>query len=203
MGNQVNEGQPMNNSKFTRPPLNVALTAWKECLESQGLPAATLWIFAENLCIEPSVSTPGSFRFGYQTRFTPPDEDALEIAYDQFSETPARIVFYRLGSANQKSVCILLCDPWFEDKTARDGFIQRDEWKISLRPGHPGEIEEVTDLKRWVHRVRRDRAFHDFDFSMSLEAIDEIKMHGRPLMPYERMAQKMLGRLRRILGQQE
>jgi hypothetical protein len=54
-----------------------------------------------------------------------------------------------------------------------------------------------------VRRVRRDRAFHDFDFGMALETIDEIKFHGRPLLPYERMAQKMLGRLRRILGQQD
>ena len=29
----------------------------------------------------------------------------------------------------------------------------------------------------------------------------EIKFHGRPLLPYERMAQKMLDRLRRMLGQ--
>ena len=193
----------MNNSQLSRPPLEVVLAAWKECLEGQGLPSTSQWIFAENICIEPSMAAPGSFRVGYQTRFTPPDEDALEIAYDHFCETPARIVLYRLGSANQKSVCVLLCDPWFEGKTARDGFILRDEWKISLRPGHPGEIEEVTDLKRWVRRVKHDRAFHDFDFSMSLTTIDEIKLNGRPLLPYERMAQKMMGRLRRVLGQPE
>jgi hypothetical protein len=97
----------------------------------------------------------------------------------------------------------LLCDPWFEERTALDGFERRDDWKISFRPGHAGDIEEVTELTRWVRRVRRDRAFHDFDFGMALETIDEIKFHGRPLLPYERMAQKMLGRLRRILGQQD
>jgi hypothetical protein len=98
-------------------------------------------------------------------------------------------------------VCILLCDSWFEEKTARDGFLPRDDWKISFHPGHPGDIEEVTELTRWVRRVKRDRAFHDFDFGMALETIDEIKIHGRPLLPYERMAQKMLNRLRRMLGQ--
>jgi hypothetical protein len=36
---------------------------------------------------------------------------------------------------------------------------------------------------------------------LALETIDEIKIHGRPLLPYERMAQKMLNRLRRMLGQ--
>jgi hypothetical protein len=162
-----------------------------------------LWIFSENLCIEQSRATPGSFRVGFQTKFTPPDDDALEIAYDQFSETDARIVFYRLGSVPKKSVCILLCDPWFEEKNPSDGFERRDDWKISFRPGHPGDIEEVTDLTRWVRRVKNDRAFHDFDFGMALETVDEIRTHGRPLLPYERMAQKMLGRLRRILGQPE
>jgi hypothetical protein len=191
----------MSNQGFTRPPLPTALAAWKENLAGRGLPAEQLWIFAENLCIEPSRTTPGSFSFGFQTKFSPPDADALEIAYDHFSESPARIVFYRLGSAGNKSVCILLCDPWFEEKNTRDGYERRDDWKISFRPGHAGEIEEVTDLKRWVRRVKHDRAFHDFDFSMALETIDEIKIHGRTLMPYERISQRMLNRLRTMLGQ--
>src|ERR1700748_499155 len=110
----------MSKNKYTRPPLNVALTAWKECLESRDLPTETLWVFTENLCIEASAATAGGSKFSFQTKFTPPDEDALEIAYDHFSETPARIVFYRLGTAGNKSVCILLCDSWFEDKTAKD-----------------------------------------------------------------------------------
>ena len=191
----------MSNQGLTRPPLTAALAAWKENLAGHGLPADQLWIFAENLCIEPSLATPGSFSIGFQTKFSSPDADALEIAYDHFSETPARIVFYRLGSAGNKSVCILLCDPWFEEKNSRDGYERRDDWKISFRPGHPGDIEEVTDLKRWVRRIKRDRAFHDFDFSMALETIDEIKVHGRPLVPYERLSQRMLNRLRTVLGQ--
>ena len=131
----------------------------------------------------------------------PLDDEAVDIAYDHFCETEARIVFYRLGTAAEKSVCLLLCDSWFEERTARDGFERHDRWKISFRPGHAGDLEEITELPRWVRRVRRDRAFHDFDFSMALETIDEIRMHGRPLLPYERLAQKMLDRLRRMLGQ--
>jgi hypothetical protein len=191
----------MSRNKFIRPPLSAALAAWQACLAGHGLPAEPLWIFSENLCIEHSRTAPGSFHFGFQTKFTPPDDDALELAYDHFCETDARMVFYRLGSANKKSVCILLCDSWFEERTERDGFERRDEWNLSFRPGHAGDIEEVTDLKRWVRRVRRERAFHDFDFGMALETIDEIRFHGRPLLPYERMAQQMLNRLRRILGQ--
>ena len=192
----------MNTTRFNRPALDEAVTAWQGCLARHGLPAEPLWIFSENLCIERSSTTPGSFRYGFQTKFTPPDDDALDIAYDHFSETDARIVFYRLGSAPKKSVCILLCDPWFEGKTALDGFERRDDWGISFRPGHAGEIEEITDLTRWVRRVKHDRAFHDFDFGMALETINEIKTHGRSLVPYERMAQNMLGRLRRMLGQE-
>lgn len=186
-----------------RPTLDEAMKTWKSCLSEHQLPAETLWIFSENLCIERSPSVPGSFKVGFQTRFTPTDDLAVDIAYDHFCETDSRIVFYRLGTAQNKSVCILLCDTWFEERTAADGFVRRDNWKISFRPGHAGEIEEITELARWVRRVRHDRAFHDFDFGMTLETVDEIKIHGRPLLPYERMAQRMLGRLRRVLGQPE
>src|SRR5665213_2698163 len=109
----------MSNQKISRPPLDEALAAWKDCLGSHGMSSEPLWIFSENLCIEHSRAAPGSYRFGFQTKFTPPDEDALEIAYDHFSETDARMVFYRLGSVPKKSVCILLCDSWFEGKNAR------------------------------------------------------------------------------------
>jgi hypothetical protein len=191
----------MKTPAFNRPPLHEALVAWRNCLARYDLPSVPAWIFAENLCIERSPTVPGSLRFGFQTKFTPPDDDALEIAYDAFCETGERIVFYRLGSVPGKSICILLCDAWFEEKNTVDGFERRDDWGISFRPGHAGEIEEIRELTRWVRRVPHDRAFHDFDFGMSLATIDEIKLHGRPLLPYERMAQKMLNRLRRVLGQ--
>jgi hypothetical protein len=191
----------MNAPKYTRPALDDAMAAWRKCLAARGLPAETRWIFSENLCIERSPTVPGSLRLGFQTKFTPPDEEALDIAYDHFSDTDARIVFYRLGSAANQSVCILLCDSWFEEKTALEGFERRDDWKLSFRPGHTGDIEEITDLKRWVRRIRHDRVFHDFDFGMSLATIEEIRLYGRALMPYERMAQHMLLRLRRMLGQ--
>ena len=192
----------MSNQKFTRPPLADALAAWKQCLADHDLPTEMVWIYAENLCIEPSRATPGSFRIGFQTRFSPPPDDAIETAYDHFGESNERVVFYRLGSVGKRSVCILLCDAWFEERNARDGFARVDEWRVSFHPGHAGEIEEITELSRWLRRVKRDRAFHDFDFSMSLETIQELRAHGRTLVPYERFAQKMLNRLRRVLGQE-
>jgi len=192
----------MSKPTFARPSLSVALSAWRECLTKSGLPSEPLWIFTENLILEPGANA-DDFRTSFQTRFTPPDDDSLEIAYDIFSETDARIVFYRLGTAGNRSVCILLCDPWLDKRDAEDGFILRDEWKISFRPGHAGNIEEVTDLTRWVRRIKRGRDFQDFDFGMALATIDEIKLHGRSLMPYERMAEKMIGNLRRKLGQPE
>jgi hypothetical protein len=190
----------MKQPKFTRPPLNEVLAAWEKCLVARGLPPQTRWIFAENFCIEPLAGEPEKFQLHFQTRFTPPDGDALEIAYDRFGETGARMVFYRLGSAGGKSVAALLCDPWLERRGPAEGFERRDDWGVSFFPGAPGEIEEVTDLSRWLKRVRGGRAFDDFDFAMSLQTIDEIKIHGRQLEPYERFAEQMLNRLRRVLG---
>jgi len=190
----------MSEVKMNRPKLEAALAAWKKCLAHHNLPAQTHWIFAENLCFETAPETPEDFTIGFQTKFTAPAEDALEIAFDQFGETDARMVFYRLGSSPRGSVCILLCDPWFEGKGRDEGFERHDEWGLSFYPGQPGDIEEITDLSRWLRRLRRDRAFHDLDFAMSLATIDEIKIHGRTLQPYERFADTMLNRMRRVLG---
>jgi hypothetical protein len=186
---------------FKRPNLSEALDAWKKLLAERGFATDLTWIFQENLCLEKLQMQPGRFHFGYQTKFTPPPEDALEVAFDQFAETSARLVFYRLGGAPGKSICILLCDPWFENKGGNDGYMRRDDWKISFHPGQKDTIEEVTDLTRWLRRVKRDRAFHDLDFCMALTTIDEVKSYGRPLAPYERFAETMMNRLRRILGQ--
>ena len=190
----------MSKPIVTRPSLSLALAAWQESLAAASLPTELEWIFQENLCIEQSTTDPNDMLVRFQTKFTPPDEDALEIAYDIFSESVARIVFYRLGSAGKKSVCILLCDPWLGKRGAKEGFISRDEWNISFRHGAAGDIEEVTDLGRWVRRVKRGRDLQDYDFGMALATIDEIKLHGRPLLPYERMAEKMMENLRRQVG---
>lgn len=186
----------MSKTAFVRPPLATALAAWRECLASHHLPDTPLWVFAENLCLEPSGAKPGHFRTRFQTQFTPPPEDALDIAYAEFGGTNARMVFHRLGSCPRGSVCLLLCDPWFETKSEREGFVRHDEWGISFYPGQAGDIEEVTNLARWVRRVKRARHVHDFDFSLSLATLDEIKTHGRALHPYERFADTLLNRMR-------
>jgi hypothetical protein len=190
-----------SEAKFTRPTLTEALDAWKKILAERGFATGITWIFEENLCLEKSKAEPGGFHFGFQTKFTPPPEDALEIAFDHFSETGARMVFYRLGDVPGKSVCLLLCDSWFENKNDADGYMCRDEWKMSFFPGQGDGIEEVTDLTRWLRRVKRDRAFHDLDFCMALATVDEIKIYGRPLLHYERFAGTMINRLRRVLRQ--
>ena len=190
-----------SEAKFTRPALTVAVDAWKNLLAERGFATDILWIFEENLCFENSRAEPGGFHFGFQTKFTPPPEDALEFAFDHFSDSGERMVFYRLGDVPGKSVCTLLCDSWFENKSDADGYVRRDEWKISFYPGHKDGIEEITDLTRWLRRVKHGRAFHDLDFCMALATIDEIKIYGRPLAPYERFAESMLNRLRRVLGQ--
>jgi hypothetical protein len=189
-----------SEAKFNRPKLVEALDAWKNLLAENGFATDLVWLFQENLCVEKSRAEPGGFRFGFQTKFTPPPEDALEIAFDHFCETNARIVFYRLGSVPGKSVCILLCDDWFEAKREADGFLRRDEWRVLFHPGERDSIEEITDLSRWLNRVKRNRAFHELDFCLALATIDEIKIYGRPLLHYERFAETLINRLRRILG---
>jgi hypothetical protein len=190
-----------SDAPFTRPSLEEALNAWKKLLAERGFATDIIWIFAENLCVEKSRAGQGGFHFGFQTRFTPPPEDALDIAFDHFGGTDAPMIFYRLGGRPGKSVCMLLCDSWFVNKREADGFLRRDEWRVLFYPGQKDEIEEVTDLTRWLHRVKRGRAFHDLDFGMTLEAIDEMKIYGRALAPYERFAAVMLNRLRRFLRQ--
>jgi len=185
---------------FKRPALDQALAAWKAMLAERGFKTDLTWIFEENLCFEKSPGAPDGFHFGFQTKFTPPSDDALEIAFDHFAETGARMVFYRLGDAPDASVCILLCDPWFENKGGAEDYVRRDDWKMSFHPGPADNIEEVTDLTRWLRRVKRNRALHDFDFCMALATVDEIKIYGRPLAPYERFAETMLNRLRRVMG---
>jgi hypothetical protein len=185
---------------FSRPSLGEALDAWNKTLKGRNFSTDLLWLFEENLCFEKSRPLAGGFRFGFQTKFTPPPEDALDIAYYHFSESDARIVFYRLGESGGRSVCILLCDRWFAEKDAGEGYLRHDDWNISFHPGQLEQIEEVTDLTRWLHRVRHGRAYHDLDFCMTLEAAEEIRIHGRPLAPYEHFAGTMLNRLRRIHG---
>jgi len=186
----------MSEPKFTRPSFDQALAAWQQCLRTQDLPDQVVWVFAENLCLENSPVTPGSLRLGFQTRFTPPAEDALEIAYEVFADSDARMVFYRLGSCASGSVSMLLCDDWFESRNEREGFLRHDEWGISFFPGVPGEIEEITDLTRWLRRQQGGASVQDLDFAMALATIDEIKLHGRVLLPFERFAASMLNRLR-------
>jgi hypothetical protein len=164
------------------PLVEEALDAWKKLLAERGFATDILWIFAENLCVEKSRAGPGGFHFGFQTRFTPPPEDALDIAFDHFCETDKPVVFYRLGECPGRSVCILLCDSWFARKTRADGFLRRDEWRILFYPGQKDEIEESPIEPLAAARQTR-HALHDLDFCMALETIDEIKMYGRVLAP--------------------
>ena len=189
------------SAPFVRPNLEEALDAWKQILRERGYSTDLLWVFEENLCLEREKNGRGGFRFGFQTRFTPPPDDALDIAFDHFAETESRVVFYRLGNCRRKSVCVLLCDPWFEKKGEADGYKRRDDWRVSFHPGPDDESEEITDLVRWLRRIKRDRAFHELDFCMTLAAVEEVRIYGRPLAPYERFAETMFKRLRQFLGQ--
>ncbi len=185
--------------QFKRPPFEEALSAWKTLLGQRGLPTDLLWIFDENLCFEKNRAGPEGFKLGFQTAFTPPPREAERITYDFFSGFAARLVFYRLGSSGGKSVCLALCDEYFEAKGEAEGFVRRDDWLISFRPGAKDETELITDEHRWKHRLLRHRPLHDLDFCMTLRAVHEILAHGRLLTTYERYALKFLHLWRRLL----
>jgi hypothetical protein len=189
--------------EYTRPAFETVLHAWKGLLQERALPPDLLWVFEENLCFEPDPARPEGFRLGFQTTFTPPPLNAESVAYDYFSEFDAPLVFYRLGSAGGKSVCIMLCDPWFAGRRERDGFVQRPDWLIAFRPGEAVEVEEIKDKGRWKHRLVRNRPLHDLDFSMTLQAVHECLAHGRVLSTYERYALKLLHIWHRALGQKK
>jgi hypothetical protein len=194
----MNEAAPV-----TRPNLNVLLDDWRKLLAEKGHATELLWIFEENLCFEKRPDVPGGFHIGFQIRFAPVPQDALDIAYEHFCESDARIVFYRMGESKGRSVCVLLGDEWFHSKKEKDGFVVRHEWGISFHAGQKIEIEEITDMRRWIRRVRRERPLHDVDFCMTLAAVDEIQIHGRVLTPDERYSEAMLGKLRRIFSHAE
>jgi hypothetical protein len=98
---------------------------------------------------------------------------------------------------------VLLCDQWFESKGETQGFIPRDDWLVSFRPGGAEEVEEITDEQRWKQRILRDRPLHDLDFCMTLRSIHETLAHGRVLTTYERYALKMFHAWRRLVSQAE
>jgi hypothetical protein len=188
---------------FQRPTFDQALTAWKALLQPRGLPTECLWVFDENLCFEKAPAAPGGFKLGFQTALTPPPPDAERLAYGYFADFAARLVFYRLGACRGKSVCILLCDEWFEGRTESEGYMRRDDWLMSFRPGASEDIEEVTDRQRWQQRLLRDRPRHDLDFCLTLRSLHEILAHGRVLSTYERYALRFLHAWRRLLGREE
>lgn len=184
----------------SRPNLSDALVAWKKLLSERKLATELLWIFEENLCFEKKADVPGGVHIGFQTRFSPVPQESIEIAYEHFCESSTPIVFYRLGESKGRSVCILLGDAWFDDKKESDDFIKQAAWGISFHPGQKIEIEEVSDMRRWIRRIRRERPLHDVDFCMTLAAVDEIQIHGRVLTAGERYSEAMLGKLRRIFS---
>jgi hypothetical protein len=189
-----------NKPEYTRPPFAEGLKAWQTLLKEKGFSTEIVWVFDENLCFEKDTTKTTGFRLGYQTAITPPPSEAQQIAYDHFAESDAPLVWYRLGSSRGKSVCLLLCDAWFQNKTEVEGFIQRPGWLTLFRPGQSEELEEIQDKQRWEARVVRDRPLHELDFGMTLRAIHEVLAHGRVLTAYERYALKLLHVWRHWLG---
>jgi hypothetical protein len=185
--------------RYQRPPFEETLKAWQALLGSKGYSTEILWILDENLCFEKDPGSPAEVKLGFQTRFSSHPSDAPKVTYHHFAEMDARMVFYRLGSSKGRSICLQLCDPWFEPKTEADGYIRRDDWLISFYPGQAEEVEEITDPKRWQERVVRGRPLTAVDFCMTVAALRELKAHGRVLAPDERFGLKILRSLQRAV----
>jgi hypothetical protein len=185
-----------NTRRYLRPPFEDALAAWKALLKQRGLSTDLLWILEENLCFEQDPGSPAEVKLGFQTQFTPHPADAAKVTYHHFADLDARLVFYRLGANAGRSICLLLCDEWFEPKTEADGYIRRDDWLVSFFPGGNEQLEEVTDPKRWQDRVVRGRPLSAVDFCMTLAALRELKAHGRVLTPDERFGLTILRSMR-------
>lgn len=188
-----------NEIRFRRPTFENAVLAWQNVLKERGLPTQCVWVFDENLCFEKDPTRPGGFRFGFQTAFTPPPQDGERIGYEYFVDFNMPLVFYRLGTCRNSSVCVMLCDKWFETNAKGEGYLRRDEWQILFRPGAAEEVEEITDRARWQGRILRDRPLHELDFAMNLRAVHEILAHGRVLSSYEHYALRFLHAWRRFL----
>jgi hypothetical protein len=94
-----------------------------------------------------SSSEAAAVRLGFQTRFTPPPSTALEIAYDQFSETPARMVFYRLGSLPARLDLPLVVRPLVRNQGRAGGVYpaRRLGHLLSSRPGGRHRGSDGTD----------------------------------------------------------
>jgi hypothetical protein len=184
--------------RYLRPPFEDCLAAWKSLLAARNLATDLVWILEENLCFEQDREAPGGVRLGFQTQFTPQPPDAAKVTYHHFAEMDHRLVFYRLGANRGRSICLQLCDEWFEPKGDPDGYVRHDDWLVSFYPGAKEEVEEVADTKRWQERVVRGRPLSAVDFCMTLAAIRELKAHGRVLTPDERFGLKILRSMHRV-----
>ena len=183
---------------YARPVFEDCLAAWKTLLAGRGLATELVWILEENLCFERDRKVPGGFRLGFQTQFTQQPAGAAKDIYHHFAETDERVVFYRLGSNRGRSICLELCDEWFEPKGEAEGYVRRDDWLVSFYPGGEEGIEEITDPRRWQSRVMRGRPLSAVDFCMTLAALRELKAHGRVLTPDERFGLSILRSMHRI-----
>ena len=175
---------------YQRPPFEEALKEWQRILAHAGFPTDCEWILDENLVFEKDPTNKAGVRLAFQTQFTTRPEGLAPLTYEFFTDFAARMVFDRLGTAGGKSVCLLLCDPVFETRGEAEGFVRRDEWLVSFRPGPAANIEEITDPQRWKNRLISGRPLMDVDFCMPLVVLREIEVHGRPLTTPERFGVK-------------
>src|SRR5258706_12008513 len=132
-----------STARYHRPPFEDVLADWKALLAKRNFSTDIVWILDENLCFEKDARAAAGVKLGFQTEFTPQPPDAAKATYHHFAEMDARLVFYRLGENNGRSIFIQLCDPWLEPKKETEGYGWRDEGVVLFFSGAREDIEKI------------------------------------------------------------
>lgn len=155
----------------TRPPFDQALAYWRRLLDARRLPPSVCWGFREHLCLHYPVEG-GGFTASVQTIEPSVVEEDARLVYDAAVARSLPIVFAVVASATAYTLCTLLGDTW-----AADDDVYVADWNLYFyRDGLCRAVEELTDLREWRRRKRREsRALSGLDYVYVLSAFK-----GRP-----------------------
>ena len=169
----------------TRPSFDEAVRAWTSFLSEQGLPTELLWVFDENVV---RIPVEGTLHFtpSFQVELDAPRPEYARIAYEYFVDSQWPMVFRAVGTNASKSLCMILCDDWFEGDDEDLGVSYRKPRHMYFDAGSGEGVAEVRDRGAWRRLKARTQALSNLDFGMTLQAVRELEQHGRILPPWQR-----------------
>lgn len=158
----------------TRPPFDQALAHWRRLLDARRLPPPVRWAFREHLCLHYPVAG-GGFAASVQTIDPPVVEEDARLVYDAATARNLAIVFAVVAPAPECTLCTLLGDTWGADE---DVYVP--DWELYFyRDGLCRAVEELTDLREWRRRKRREsRALSGLDYVYVLSAFKGRSRRG-------------------------